>query len=83
MLILPQIAGLDGKKYGNSLEDIEFVTREISYYAIFEAMYLTRRAEATEELSNALLRVYTKILEYLSKAKHYYSHNTASISSLK
>jgi hypothetical protein len=55
---------------------MEFVTREISYYGIFEVLYLRRKFDATQQLSEALVRAYSTILQYLSKARHYYEKNT-------
>jgi hypothetical protein len=66
----------DSKKFAAVLDGMEFVTREISYYGIFEVLYLRQSFYATQQLSDALVRVYSKILEYLSKARHYYEQNT-------
>jgi hypothetical protein len=73
-----QIAGADSEKYASSLEDMEFVTREINYYAIFEALYIQRPSDTKAQISDALKRAYKIILEYLSKAKHYYDQNALS-----
>jgi len=70
-----QIVGADSDKYASSLEDMEFVTREINYYAIFEALYIQRPSDTKAQLSDALKRAYKIILEYLSKAKHYYDQS--------
>lgn len=55
---------------------MEFITREISYYGIFEVIYLRRDFRATEQLSDALVRSYTKILEYLCGARRYYEQHS-------
>jgi hypothetical protein len=71
-----QIAVKDSKKFGAVLDGMEFITREISYYGIFEVLYLRGSFIATEQLSDALVRVYSNILKYLSKARHYYNQRT-------
>jgi len=71
-----QIAVKNNKKFAAVLDGMEFVTREISYYGIFEVLYLRRSFIATEQLSDALVKVYSNILEYLSKARHYYDQRT-------
>ena len=58
---------------------MEFVTREISYYGIFEVIYLRQKFAATKQLSDALVQVYTKILQFLSGAKRYYDRNSFSM----
>jgi hypothetical protein len=55
---------------------MESVTREISYYGIFEVIYLRRNFYATKQLSDALVRAYTKILQYLSGARRYYEQHS-------
>jgi hypothetical protein len=59
---------------------MEFVTREISYYGIFEVIYLRRNFDATEQLSDALVSAYTKILQYLSGAKRYWEQHSLGTS---
>lgn len=71
-----QIAVKDTKRWGAVLEGMEFVTREISYYGIFEVLYLRRKFDATQQLSEALVRAYSTILQYLSNARHYYEKNS-------
>jgi len=61
------------------IEGMEFVTREISYYGIFEVIYLRRTFSATTQLSDALVRAYTKILQFLSGARRYYDQNSFSM----
>ena len=66
----------DSKEFAAVLDGMEFVTREISYYGIFEVIYLRRSFHATKQLSDALVKVYSNILKYLSKAREYYEQNT-------
>ena len=53
------------------------IARMISRYTIFEDVYLHRASKATQELHEALVRLYTTILLYLSKAKQYFDQNSA------
>jgi hypothetical protein len=48
------MAGRDLVKYGAMLVGMEFVTREIRFYTIFEVVYLKRQSDATEQLSSTL-----------------------------
>ncbi|KAN0106705.1 hypothetical protein V8E51_009581 [Hyaloscypha variabilis] len=73
---LLSIAVKDSQKWGSVIAGIEFVTREISYYGIFEVIYLRRNFSATKQLSDALVQAYTKILQFLSGARRYYDQNS-------
>jgi hypothetical protein len=73
-----QIAVKDSQKWGSVIAGLEFVTREISYYGIFEVIYLRRTFSATKQLSDALVQAYTKILQFLSGARRYYDQNSLS-----
>lgn len=66
----------DSQNWASVLQGMDFVTREISYYGIFEVIYLRRNFDATEDLSDALVRTYTKILQFLSGAKHYFEQHS-------
>ncbi|KAK4692274.1 hypothetical protein P7C71_g4894, partial [Lecanoromycetidae sp. Uapishka_2] len=74
---LLQIAVSDIVKFGFVVEGAEAIARMISRYAIFEKVYLQRTSEAAQSLQNALVRLYTTILLYLSKAKEFFEHNPA------
>lgn len=78
-LILVQIAVKDSQKWGSVIAGLAFVTREISYYGIFEVIYLRRTFSATKQLSEALVQAYTKILQFLSGARRYYDQNSLSM----
>jgi hypothetical protein len=60
------------------LVGMEFVTREIHFYRIFEVVYLKRQSSAAEELSQTLVKTYAKLLAYLAKAKRFYTANAIS-----
>jgi hypothetical protein len=60
------------------LVGMDFVTREINFYTIFEVYYLKNPYDATEILSQSLIKTYAKLLGYLAKAKRYYSENPLS-----
>lgn len=53
------------------------IAHESSRYAIFEVVYLSQASKATQELQNALIRLYTAILLYLAKAKDFIQQSTA------
>jgi hypothetical protein len=56
---------------------MEFVAREIRFYTIFEAVYLTKPSEAADQLANTLVKTYSNLLKYLAQAYRYYSKHTA------
>ena len=74
---LLQIAVSDMLKFSFVVEGAEVIARMISRYAIFEDIYLHRASKATQELQDALVRLYTTILLYLSKAKDFFEQNSA------
>lgn len=74
--------------FGAIAEGMEFVSNLITRYVIFEKLYQrtpgepAAELEPKEQLSEALCKLYATILRYLSKAKRYYTRNTAGIDSL-
>ena len=66
-------------------EGMEFISGMITRYAIFEKLYLrtsavsSLKAEAEGHLNEALCKLYAGVLQYLSKAKRYYTRTTAGI----
>lgn len=52
------------------------MTHEISYYGIFEVIYLRRDFAATKQLADALTQSYTMILQYLAGARRYYEQHS-------
>jgi hypothetical protein len=75
-----KLATMDSQKFGVVLEGIELITLETCYYSIFQNVYLRgdRESETRDQISKALVRVYSKILEYLCVAKRYYEQRTLS-----
>ena len=49
----------------------------IGRFAIFEDIYLRTASPASMELENALVRLYSTILTYQSKAKHFFEQSSA------
>ncbi len=74
---LLQIAVSDMVKFGFIVEGAEVIARMISRYALFEDIYLHRTSKAVQELEDALVRLYTAILLYLSEAKEFFEQNSA------
>lgn len=66
-------------------EGMELVSGMITRYAIFEKLYLrtlavsAMKAGAEEHLNEALCKLYAGVLQYLSKAKRYYTRTTTGI----
>lgn len=64
---------------------MELVSDIITRYAISEKLYLRNsaesiiKAEAEEHFNEAFCKLYAAVLQYLSKAKRYYTRTTAGI----
>src|SRR5436305_7150027 len=61
-------------------EGLEHVSNLITRYAIFENLYLQVDSDVKDQLADAIVRLYTAILTYLSKASRYYNLNTGGSS---
>ncbi|MCJ1382729.1 hypothetical protein MMC17_005842, partial [Xylographa soralifera] len=73
-----QLAVNDSQIFGAMVEGVEHISNLITRYAIIEHLHLQNTAAmAKDQLSQSLVKVYTAILQYLSKAKRYYDRNTA------
>ena len=72
-----QIAVSDIVKFGFVVEGAESIARMIGRYAVFEQIYLGSRSKASTELENALIKLYSAILMYQSKAKHFFDQSSA------
>ena len=61
------------------VEGVEHVSNLITRYAIIEKLYLRTNATeaADDQLKQAIVKLYSAVLEYLSKAARYYNRNTA------
>ena len=63
------------------IEGVEHVSSLITRYDILEKLYLlptTAPTLAKEQLEKSIVKLYSAMLKYLSKAGRYYSRNTAS-----
>ena len=72
-----QFAVGDIVKFDFVVEGAESIARMIGRYAIFEDIYLRRPSKASEGLENALVRLYSTILMYQSKAKSFFDQSSA------
>lgn len=74
------MAGKDVQKYGSMLIGMEIVTKEIKFYTLFEAIYLTKPLQSANQLADTLVETYENLLRFLAKACKYYSTGTFGIS---
>ena len=75
---LLQIAINDTTIYGGMVDDLEMVARLMARFREIERMYLTGPAAVDDQLCNALVKVYAKILEFLAKAVKFFGDSTAT-----
>ena len=59
------------------LEGLEYVSSLIARYAMVEALYLSQASVANDQLFEAIVRLYSAVLVYLSNASRFYSRNTS------
>jgi hypothetical protein len=79
------VAVRDIQTFGAMMEGMEFVSNLVTRYAIFEKLYLqTTTGEGSEpelrtkgQLTQAIIKLYISILNYLSSARRYYDRHTA------
>ena len=60
------------------LEGLEYIASLIARYAMVEALYLDQASLAKDQLSVAIVCLYTAVLIYLGRASRFYSRNTPS-----
>ena len=70
-----QIAVGDIVRFDFVVEGAESIARMIGRFAIFEEIYLRRTSKASVDLEHALIRLYSLILTYLSKAKSFFDQS--------
>jgi hypothetical protein len=74
----------DVQTFGAMVEGIELVSNLITRSTILERLYLQTtegmKAAARDQLLKAILGLHTAVLQYLSKARRYYSRNTIGAS---
>jgi hypothetical protein len=73
-----QVTVNDSQTFGAMTEGIELVSNLITRYAIVEHLYLQKSSAAKDQLTQAILKLYSTVLTYLCKAKSYYERNTLS-----
>lgn len=81
MLIIPSQAVVnDSQTFGAMAEGIECVSHLITRYAILEKLYVNthRKAAADDQLKESIVKLYSAVLRYLSKAARYYHQSTTS-----
>lgn len=66
----------DSQTFGAMAEGVELVSNIITRYAIVEQLYLQKPSATKDQLTQAILRLYSTVLTYLSKARSYYQSNT-------
>ena len=71
-----QVAVGDIVKFDFVVEVAESIARIIGRYAIFEDIYLRRISKASKELENAIVRLYSTILMYQSKARSFFDQSS-------
>ncbi|KAL8726835.1 MAG: hypothetical protein Q9166_006451 [cf. Caloplaca sp. 2 TL-2023] len=57
-------------------EGLETVSSHITRGQLYEQLYQARPSSAKSEMESSLLRLYTAILEYLARARHFYDKST-------
>ncbi len=71
-----QIAVGDIVKFDFVVSGAESIARMIGRFAIFEEIYLRHTSKTSMELENALVRLYSTVLVYLSKAKTFFDQSS-------
>ncbi|KAL8946442.1 MAG: hypothetical protein Q9222_007163 [Ikaeria aurantiellina] len=71
-----QVSVNDVQTFGAMAESLELMARHITRCQLYEKLYLNHPSVTHLELEEALLRLYTAILTYLVRARHYYSKST-------
>jgi hypothetical protein len=75
---LLQIAVNDSIKFTQVIVGLAHMAELICRYAVTEALYLQGTSKASEELQRAVVKLYTIVLRYLSKARQYFEQGTLS-----
>ena len=71
----------DSLTFGAVVEGIERVSNSTTRFGIIENLYIRDGAIAIAQgqLAEAIMKLYTTILKYLSKVRRYFDRNTASV----
>ncbi|OCK92067.1 uncharacterized protein K441DRAFT_615385, partial [Cenococcum geophilum 1.58] len=75
--LLLQVSVNDVQTFGAMAEGVEFVSNLITRSAIIEALYLQGLTAAMHQLTQAIIKLYTAILQYILKARRFYDRSTA------
>jgi hypothetical protein len=78
LLTCLQIAVNDIGKYASVVEDLARIAELICRFALTEELYLHSTSKAVKELELAVVKLYARILVFLSTAKHYLEQGTVS-----
>ncbi|KAE8441164.1 hypothetical protein EG329_005820 [Mollisiaceae sp. DMI_Dod_QoI] len=73
--VLLQVAVSDIEKYAFVVDSLEDVSRCISRCGLLERLYVKSKAAATPSLRSSLIKTYSSILQFLSKAKTFFNSN--------
>ena len=84
LILISKVTVNDIQTFGAMVGGIELVSNLITRYAILEKLYLRSsigtRSVAQNQFEKAILELYTAVLKYLSKSRHYYDLKTYSTS---
>jgi hypothetical protein len=70
----------DSQTYGAMIEGLELVSSLITRYARVEDLYLKGTTAEKEQLADSIVRLYTTMLVYLSRARRFYDRKTGGAS---
>lgn len=68
----------DVEIFGAMIEGLELVTKVLAIYADVDRNLLTGSSVMKTQLSAAILKLYSLVLEFLARARVYYAQNTIS-----
>ncbi|OCK79032.1 hypothetical protein K432DRAFT_300680, partial [Lepidopterella palustris CBS 459.81] len=69
---------IDQQTITGVFDGMELISNLIGRYAIFEQLYLNTQLKTYTGLEKTLVELYKRVMEYLSKAKRFYSRSTAA-----
>jgi hypothetical protein len=73
-----QIAVNDNAKFAFMIEGVASIAESICRSAVVQEYYPRSASAAGDELERSLIKLYSAIMLYLSKAKCYFDQNSAS-----
>lgn len=72
-----QLSVNDVQTFGAMAEGLEAISAHITRCHLYEQLYLSKPSAARSDLELLLLRLYTAMLVYLARARHYYGKSTS------